>query len=191
MATGEEKKRELWLMFLCGPRYRTHNQMTGWAGDFLLQWQLGCELVPFVFPHVQKLMAAREASGSVNVLKLWAGLYLLIWLAFIQFFVAVFSEPSGVLYLHFVVGLAVFVLAIVNYRGLARTSAPNRVKRISKVIPGMAAVEGLLGFPLYLFKEGIIDWTVNVLHLAVALAIIAQAASTATSYDMWEEKEFK
>jgi hypothetical protein len=136
-------------------------------------------------------MAARAASGSVNVLKLWAGLYLLIWLAFAQFFVIVFSEQSAALYLHFVVGLAVFVLAIMNYRGLGRTSAPNRVKRISKAIIGMTAFGGILGFPLYLFKDGTIHWTINVLHLAVALAIIAQAASTATSYDMWEEKEFK
>ena len=127
----------------------------------------------------------------VNALKLWARLYLMIWLAFIQFFVTAFSEIFGVLYLHSVVGIAILVLAIMNYRELMKTSAPNRVKRISKAIPGMAAFERILGFPLYLFKEGTIHWTVNVLHLAVALAIIAQAASTATSYDMWEEKEFK
>jgi hypothetical protein len=27
-------------------------------------------------------------------------------------------------------------------------------------------------------------------HVAIALAIITQASSSATSYDMWEEKEF-
>jgi hypothetical protein len=136
-------------------------------------------------------MAARTVSHSVNALKLWAGLYLLIWLASAQFLVTVFSELFGVLYLHFVVGLAVLVLALMNYRGLMRTSAPDRVKRISKVIPGMAAFDGLLGVPLYLFKEGTIHWVVSILHLIVALAIIAQASSTATAYDMWEEKEFK
>jgi hypothetical protein len=31
---------------------------------------------------------------------------------------------------------------------------------------------------------------VNILHLIIALAIISQASSTATAYDMWEEKEF-
>lgn len=115
----------------------------------------------------------------------------MIWLAFAQFFVTAFSEVFGLLYLHFVVGLAVLVLAIMNYRDLLRTSAPDRVKRISKVIPGMAALDGLLGIPLYVFTDGTVDWAINVLHLVVALAIIAQASSTATAYDMWEEKEFK
>jgi hypothetical protein len=140
---------------------------------------------------MQKLMVARIVAHCVNELKLWASLYLLIWLAFAQFLVTAFSQVFGVVYLHFVVGLAVLVLAIVNYRGLMRTSAPDRVKRISKVIPGMAAFDGLLGIPLYLFREGTIHWAISVLHLIVALAIIAQASSTATAYDMWEEKEFK
>jgi len=136
-------------------------------------------------------MVTRIVSHSVNALKLWARLYILIWLAFAQFFVTAFSELFGVPYLHFVVGLAVLVLAIMNYRGLMRTSAPDRVKRISKVTPGMAALDGLLGIPLYMFTDGTVHWAINVLHLAIALAIIAQASSTATAYDMWEEKEFK
>jgi hypothetical protein len=94
-------------------------------------------------------------------------------------------------HLHFVVGLTVLGLAIVNCRGLGRTSAPARVKRISKVIPGMATFDGLLGIPLYLLSEGTIRWATNLLHLIVAVAIIAQASSVATAYDMWEEKEFK
>ena len=140
---------------------------------------------------MQKLMATRIVSHSVNALRLWAGLYLLIWLAFAQFFVTAFSEAFGALYLHFAVGLAVLVLAIMNYRGLMNTSAPDRVKRISRVIPGMAAFDGLLGIPLYVFTDGTVHWAINILHLAVAVAIIAQASSTATAYDMWEEKEFK
>ena len=123
-------------------------------------------------------------------LKLWARLYLLIWLAFAQFFVTLLSKVLGAILLHFALGLAVLVLAFMNYRSLMTTSAPVRVKRISKVILGMAALEGLLGIPLYGFTEGTLHWTIDVLHLAVALAIIAQASSTATAYDMWEEKEF-
>ena len=115
----------------------------------------------------------------------------MIWLAFAQFFVTAFSEMLGILYVHFVVGLAVLVLAITNYRGLAKTSAPDRVKRISKAIPGMAALDGILGIPLYVFTDGTVHWAINILHLIVALAIIAQASSTATAYDIWEEKEFK
>jgi ABC-type transport system involved in multi-copper enzyme maturation permease subunit len=123
-------------------------------------------------------------------LKLWPRLYLLIWLAFAQFFITVLSKVFGAILLHFALGLAVLVLAFMNYRSLMTTSAPDRVKRISKVIPGMAALEALLGIPLYVFTEGILHWTINVIHLAVALAIITQASSTATAYDMWEEKEF-
>jgi hypothetical protein len=127
----------------------------------------------------------------VSALKLWAQLYLLVWLAFAQFFVTIFSDLFGVIYLHFVVGLAVLGLAIANYRGLAKTSAPDRVKRISKVTPGMAAFDGLLGIPLYMFASGTVHFAANILHLAVALAVITQASSIATAYDMWEEKEFK
>jgi hypothetical protein len=54
----------------------------------------------------------------------------------------------------------------------------------------MAAFDGLLGIPLYLFREGTIHWAVNLLHLIIAVAIITQASSAATAYDMWEEKEF-
>jgi len=100
----------------------------------------------------------------VNVLKLWARLYLLIWLAFAQFFVTAFSKMFGVLYLHFLVGLAVLVLAIMNYRGLTRIYAPDRLKRISKVTPGMAAFDGLLGIPIYVFTNGTVHWAINVLH---------------------------
>ena len=117
-------------------------------------------------------------------MRLWARLYFLIWLAFAQFFVTAFSEVFGVLYLHFVVGLAVLVLAVMNYRGLMSTSAPDRVKRISRVIPGMAAFDGLLGIPLYVFTDATVDWAINILHLAVALAIIAQASSTATALSL-------
>ena len=126
----------------------------------------------------------------MNTLKLWARLYLLIWLAFAQFLVTAFSEMFGIRYLHFVIGLAVLVLAIMNYSDLKGTSAPNRVKRISKTIPGMAAFDGLLGIPLFMFTEGTIHWAINLLHLVVSLAIITQASSAATAYDMWEEKEF-
>ena len=79
---------------------------------------------------------------------------LLIWLDFTQFFATAFSELFGVIYLHFLVGLAVLVLAIMNYRGLTRNNAPDRLKRISKVTPGMAAFDGLLGIPLYVFTNG-------------------------------------
>ena len=125
----------------------------------------------------------------MNTLKLWALLYLLVWVAFAQFLVTAFSEVLGILYLHFVVGVALLVLAIINYRDLKGTAAPARVKRISKTILGMATFDGLLGVSLLAFT-GAIHWTINLLHLIVSLAVITQASSAATAYDMWEEKEF-
>ena len=139
---------------------------------------------------MQRLIVTRLDMHFVNALKLWASLYLLIWLGLAQFLVTALSGVPGVIYLHFVVGLVVLAVALVNYRGLMRTSAPDRVKRISKVIPGMATFDGLLGIPLFLFREGTIHWAVNLLHLIIAVAIITQASSEATAYDMWEEKEF-
>ena len=139
---------------------------------------------------MQNLMVSRVDSHLVNALKLWARLYLMIWLAFLQFFVTAFSEMFGVLYLHIVIGLAILVLAIMNYRDLMKTSAPNRVKQIAKIIPVMAVLNGILGAPLEVFTDGTVHWVITVLHLAVALALIAQASSAATGYDMWEEKEF-
>jgi len=106
---------------------------------------------------MQKFMVTHIVSHSVNALRLWARLYVLVWLAFAQFFVTAFSEVFGVLYLHLVVGIAVLVLAIMNYRDLMSTSAPDRVKRISRVIPAMAALDGLLGISLYVFY--VFQWT--------------------------------
>ena len=137
------------------------------------------------------LMMVQTDSNLVKTLKLWARLYLLIWLAFLQFFVIFFSGLFAIDYLHSIVGFVVLTLAIVNYRGLMKTSAPSRVKRISKVIPGMVTFDGLLGVGIFLLEEGTYLWVLSIMHLAVALAVIAQASSAATAYDMWEENEFR
>jgi hypothetical protein len=113
----------------------------------------------------------------------------MIWLVFLQFLVTAFSGMFGVLYLHIGIGLVVLVLAIFNYRDLKGTAAPDRVKRISMTIVGMAAFDGVLGVLLFMVT-GMMQWTVNLLHLVVSVAVITQASSAATAYDMWEEKEF-
>jgi hypothetical protein len=131
----------------------------------------------------------------VTALALWSRLYGLIWLAFAQFvLVALIDVAPYVIYLHFLVGIGVLLLAWTNYTAIKRTGAPNRIIRISKTTGILAILQTLLGIPIYAMMMGQLDvpfgLVVNILHLIIALAIISQASSTATAYDMWEEKEF-
>jgi uncharacterized membrane protein HdeD (DUF308 family) len=131
----------------------------------------------------------------VIVLALWNRLYGLIWLAFLLFLL---PALSGIVpytaELHLVVGIAILILAYSNYRDIKKTSAPDRVKRISKTTLIITVLQPIFGLPLYASERVWFmvsyGWVVNLFHLIFGLAIIAQAASTATSYDMWEEKEF-
>jgi heme A synthase len=69
----------------------------------------------------------------------------------------------------------------------------DRIRRIVRATVALAVFQGLLGIMLYLTNStSLPDLVVNAvgfLHLGAALAIVTQAASTATAYDMWEEKE--
>ena len=137
----------------------------------------------------------REQLLAVNRLALWSRLYGLIWLAFAQFILAALIEVAAfIVYLHFLVGLGVLDLAWTNYTTIKRTQAPNRIIRISKTTAILAVVQilvGILNYGQMMLKLGApLGTVVNILHLIIALAILSQASSTATAYDMWEEKEF-
>jgi hypothetical protein len=127
-------------------------------------------------------------------LALWNRLYGVIWLAFLLFII---PALSGVIpytaELHILVGIAILILAFSNYRDIKKTSAPARVKRISKTTFIFTVLQPIIGIPLYAsanlaFMQPY-GWVVNLIHLMLGLAIITQASSTATAYDMWEEKE--
>jgi heme A synthase len=120
----------------------------------------------------------------------------MVWLAALEFIlvwapVAGFAPP---LYAHIILGIIIFALAYSNASKLAKTSCPARIRRIVKVTVGLAVFEGLLGILLYFRNTAslpaLVASTASFLHLGTALAIVTQAASTATAYDMWEEKEF-
>ena len=129
-------------------------------------------------------------------MSLWNRLYGLVWLAFLLFII---PALSGVIpytsELHILVGVVILIVAFANYRDIARTSAPARVKRISKITLIFTVLEPIIGIPLYASESLSFmqpyGWVVNLIHLILGLAIITQASSTATAYDMWEEKEFK
>lgn len=120
----------------------------------------------------------------------------MVWLAFLEFILvwAPISTIAALVYAHVVLGVLIFAIAYSNASKLRRTNCPARINRIVKATVTLAAFEGLLGILLYFSKTGLlpdlVTSAVDLLHLGTALAIVTQAASTATAYDMWEEKEF-
>lgn len=136
-------------------------------------------------------------------MKLWASLYGFFWLAVLQIVLGVDlavgpGSPSFVPYLHAGIGAVVVLWAFGNFRAVRATHAPGRTKRTVAATFGIAVLMVLLGFLLW-FGVGsgasLFGATVNegiaLIHLVGALAIVTQAASTATSFDMWEEREFE
>jgi hypothetical protein len=124
-------------------------------------------------------------------------LYGLIWLVLLEFFTLMLA-PRGndaARYLHVGLGLAILGLAFVNLRNVEATTAPARTKRIAKIgfrMTGFAALTGFLLFFGIAPSLGILrGGAVYALHLTAVIALTTMAASTATSFDMWEEKEFE
>ena len=128
---------------------------------------------------------------------LWKKLYNTVWIAF--FACVLIPRWMGAYAgfpVHGLVGLVLLISAAANARQLAKRPVPSRLKRISKATLGFAifqAVSGVaLGGILHLAPD--LPYVVPALHGAhtvCALAILAQASSVATAYDMWEEKEFQ
>jgi heme A synthase len=131
-------------------------------------------------------------------------MYALVWASFFQIFLIVLLlsilPGTGLVYnitigVHILLGLAVISLAFLSSRTVAATRCPNRIKRISRATAILAGVQGLLGVILFLlirFNQSItLQNVVLLMHIVIALAIIAQASSAATAFDMWEEREFE
>lgn len=130
-------------------------------------------------------------------MKLWRALYAMVWLVLLEFLTLLLAPrgSTAAVWLHMALGAGIVALAFVNAKNLAATAAPARTKRVAKAIAGMSAAGAFFGVLLYFdFTPGLgllRGGPVYVLHLLTAFAIITQAASVATSYDMWEEKEFE
>jgi hypothetical protein len=129
-------------------------------------------------------------------MSIWKQLYALVWLAFLQIVIAIVTIPGLKIYLvygHVALGLVILGLAHFNNAQIKKTEAPNRLKRIVKATAVLATIQPIFGIALLvnimlglgLSFIGIIAF----FHLVIALAIITQASSVATAYDMWEEKE--
>jgi len=126
----------------------------------------------------------------------WKNMYLVIWVAFVQILFILFSPLSDMLNLavHVVIAIAILGLTFTIYRNVGRTPCPDRIKRITRTTWYLAVFQGVLGIVLALgvalsFGSIYVE-AVSLLHVGNALAIITQASSSATAYDMWEEHEF-
>jgi hypothetical protein len=127
-------------------------------------------------------------------MKLWQRLYTMVWLAFFGFVLIPRWLGDLAVPLHAALGVAMLALALHNARALAALPVPARLKRISRATANLVVGQAVLGAALgVMFYTGLLSraygW-IDVPHLILACAILAQAGSLATSYDMWEDKEF-
>ena len=127
----------------------------------------------------------------------WKQLYAMIWLAFLEIVLIAIDVPGFKTYLvygHSLLGLVILILAYYNNAQIRKTEAPSRLKRIVKSTAGLATLQIIFGIISFLYVVHAIEipfvGVVTILHLMTALAIITQASSVATAYDMWEEKEY-
>jgi hypothetical protein len=134
-------------------------------------------------------------------MKLWAALYAMIWIVFLEFLLVMTPGGSSVLiYLHAVLGVAIMGIAFYNFSGIRKTRVAGRVKRISQASFNLSIVVIILGALLF-FDTGkmrvvpLVNVSVYGLvlffHVVIAFAIITQAAAIAIAYDMWEDREFE
>ena len=134
--------------------------------------------------------------GRVELnMRIWKQLYAMVWLAFLQ--IIIITLPRFTVYLvdtHVILGLALLALAHYDNALIKKTAAPKRLKRIVTATAALATFQIILGAILYanlrLNVSVPLVSVISFLHIMTALAIITQAASVATAYDMWEEDEF-
>lgn len=142
-----------------------------------------------------------EQIGNLQIevanLSLWKQLYAMVWLAFLQIVLVTVDVPGFKQYLvygHTTLGLVILALAHYDNMQIKKASAPNRLKRIAKSTAILATIQPIFGViilvNLMLKLDIPLIGAITFLHLITALAIITQAASVATAYDMWEEKEY-
>ncbi len=128
-------------------------------------------------------------------MSLWKKLYAMVWLVFLQIIIIILPRFTTYLVdMHVALGLIILALAHYDNAQIKKTDAPNRLKRIAKSTAILATVQIILGVILYanlrLNVNVPLESVISFIHLVTALAIITQAASVATAYDMWEEHEY-
>jgi hypothetical protein len=129
-------------------------------------------------------------------MQLWKRLYGTVWLAFFScVIIPRWTGSKSGLSVHVLLGLAMLVITKRNARVLQTLPVPARLKRISKATVGFAVFQIICGLAFRAVMHFLPNLpaaapALRVAHVISALAILAQASSVATAYDMWEEKEF-
>ncbi len=131
-------------------------------------------------------------------MKLWASLYLLIWILVLEFLlVMVVPGVIVLIYLHAILGIAIIAITYYNFTKVKNTSIAGRVKRTAQACFYFSIAMLILGVLLAFNLGGatiippLIFTIVLFFHVFFALAMITQSAAIAIAYDMWEENEFK
>jgi hypothetical protein len=129
-------------------------------------------------------------------MQLWQRLYMMIWLLMFDILLVPHLFPSRIILgLHVALGLGTLAFARANAGALAAAPVPARLKRISASTAGLAVAQLVIGLVFGVLKlgpwhlPGFLATTAATIHLVVALAMITQAASVATAYDMRDEQE--
>jgi hypothetical protein len=142
------------------------------------------------------ILRKSDLGPRVVGMSIWKQLYAMVWLAFLQIVIAIVTIPGFKTYLiygHVVLGLVILGVAHVNNAQMKKTEAPSRLKRIVKATAVLATIQPIFGIALLvnimLGLSVLLAEVIAFFHLVIALAIITQASSVATAYDMWEEKE--
>ncbi|PWB56506.1 MAG: hypothetical protein C3F06_01075 [Candidatus Methanoperedenaceae archaeon] len=133
-------------------------------------------------------------------MKLWMSLYAMVWIALIEFLLAMTPGGSAIfIYLHMILGAAIIGITFYNFSALRSTRIAGRVKRVAQASYNISIIVAIFG-ALVFFDVGktLIIPLINVsiyglmlfFHVFNSFAIITQAAAIAIAYDMWEEREF-
>jgi len=123
-------------------------------------------------------------------------MYSIIWLVFFEIMLVMFLPVNFTINLavHSLLGAATLWFSYSIYQRVKQSSCPARIKRITKTTWSLVIFQTALGVILaigiYLSWGNLFSTILSFLHLGNALAIITQASSSATAFDMWEEKEF-
>jgi hypothetical protein len=128
-------------------------------------------------------------------MMLWQKLYAAIWLAFFACMLIPRWGFSILKPIHLVLGLVLLVLTQINRKQLTALPVPDRLKRICKVTAGLVVFQIISGLAMGAVLRFAPSFSgaypaIRISHIVCALAVLAQASSVATAYDMLEEKEF-
>lgn len=136
-------------------------------------------------------------------MKLWALLYLMIWVVVGQILLALLPLASlasnDLLDAHAVLGAGLVVLAYVAYRRVAGTDAPQRIQNMARANLPVMGIMGVTGPILLAAAVGGVSLpggsttlaVLLVVHVVGALAILAHTTAAAVAYDLWEERAFE